>query len=172
MRTSSGAVASGFLQLARQIQERSEATGAEILDRAADYYRDLRVEDADLDAQGDMLLLQWGRTRPWLLSGPTDLRLGEASVPEADVPRRYLDVTRQIVPTGGSPDVEFDDVALQMSLTLVYEAADGSETNHNLWVETPDGLASALVTLRETPFVAGLLSRVPDRLVATIDWAG
>ena len=173
MRASSEATVAGFLELARRIQERRGATGAQILEWAANYYHEIRVEDADLRAQGDMLLVQWGRTRPWLLTEPTDLRPDSvAAVASESAERRYLDVTRQLVPGGNDPDDEFDDVAVQLSLTLVYEAADGSEPNANRWIETPELLVPALDAVREDPFVASLLTRVPERLVATIDWAG
>jgi hypothetical protein len=111
--------------------------------------------------------------RPWQLRAPTDLRRiedGELQVEPRE--RRYLNVTRQIVPTGDEADAEFDDVAIQLSLTLVYEEADGAERDANRWVHSPTDLEAVLTEFRQEPFVAALLARVPERVVATVDWAG
>lgn len=173
MQASSEAAVNGFLVLARRLEDHRQASGEQILARMLAYYQEVRVDDADLSSDGDMLLLQWGRIRPWVLRAPTDLRLvddGEVQVDSRE--RRYLNVTRQIVPTSDGADAEFDDVAIQLSLTLVYEEADGSERDANRWVHTPADLDAVLADFRQEPFVAALLLRAPEQVVATVDWAG
>jgi hypothetical protein len=173
MPASSEAAANSFLELARRLEEHRQAPGEQILAGMLAFYRQVRVDDADLTADGDMLLLQWGRMRPWLLRAPTDLRLvedGELQLEATE--RRYLNVTRQLIPTGAGAEAEFDDVAIQLSLTLVYEEADGSERDANRWVHSPTDLDAILTEFRQEAFVAALLARVPERVVATVDWAG
>ncbi len=64
-----------FLALGRRLQTAQPLTGQLVLDELTAWYRDSRVEGAALDEDADMLLLQWGATRPLIVSEPTDLRV-------------------------------------------------------------------------------------------------
>ena len=113
-----------------------------------------------------MLLLQSGATRPLVVSEPTDLRKrGDDDLKFADHELQYLDFTRQVFAAGEDEEAEFDDSAVQMSITLGFGPADGKEPSSNQWIHTPDDIDSGKMGFVDTPFVQSLLS-VPAKSVA------
>ena len=46
-----------FLSIGRRQQTRSPLTGQQVLDAMCDWYRNVRIDGAELDADGDMLML-------------------------------------------------------------------------------------------------------------------
>ncbi len=83
----------------------------------------------------------------------------------ADQKLRYLDFTRQVFAAGDDEDADFDDAAVQMSITLGFEPADGSEPNSNHWVHTPGDIDAGKREFLDVPFVKTLV-RVPTRTIA------
>jgi hypothetical protein len=84
------------------------------------FYRDVRAEECDLEADGDMLLFQWG-TYDW----------GQG-------PRFEFDITRQfIVGDGGDDDIR------QLHMTFRFESDEflRSLVAGDRWCRTPQGLA-------------------------------
>ena len=155
-----------FLALGRRLQATQGLTGERVLEELTAWYRGNRVTGTTLDEQDDMLLLQWGATTPLDVSEPTDLRsLGDKDVKFADQEVRYLDFTRQVFAPGDDPDADFDDSAVQMSITLGYEPADGKERGSNLWIKTPTEIDSGKNEFCAVSFVQSLL-RLPARRVA------
>ena len=115
----------------------------------------------------DMLLLQWGAMRPLDISAPTDLRrLGSGKVAFVPQKLRYLDFTRQVFAPAEESD-EFDDLAVQMSVTLTYSPADGTEPNANLWIDHPDEVRTSTRAFRDDPYVKSLIL-LPTRAVTVI----
>jgi hypothetical protein len=67
---------------------------------------------------------------------------------------RYLDFNRQVVPTTRPPydpnnenydyEDDFDDVAVQMSITLIFEQADPNERGANMWIRQPEELEKGI----------------------------
>jgi hypothetical protein len=111
-----------FLTLGRQLQEATSLTGERVLDDLTNWYRDSRIDGAAIDADADMLLLQWGATRPIIVSEPTDLRgRGDNDFTFAAQEVHYLDFTRQVFVAGEDEEAEFDAVAVQMSITLGFQ---------------------------------------------------
>lgn len=70
-----------FLRLGKRLQSDPGLTGDRVLEEMTDWFRQVRVDGADSESDGDMLLFQWGTTRPILLAEPTDMR----SVPDSEV---------------------------------------------------------------------------------------
>jgi len=69
-------------------------------------------------------------------------------------------------------DDDFDDSAVQMSITLGFDVADGDEPSSNLLVDTPEGIDRGKEDFCTIPFVHSLL-RVPPRSVAiTVGYCG
>lgn len=104
-------------------------TPAEALELAVAFYREVRAEDCDVDADGDMLLFQWG-TYDWG-SGPSF----------------EFDVTRQFILTAG----EAEDI-WQLHLTLRFEPVDSLRalgTGHR-WCGSPSELGDFLDFARAT----------------------
>jgi hypothetical protein len=88
---------------------------------------------------------------------------------------RYLDFNRQVVPTTRPPydptnenyDYEdnFDDVAVQMSITLIFEQADPNERGANVWIHEPVELEEGIEQFLQKPFVQEYL-RKPAQIVS------
>jgi hypothetical protein len=161
-----------FLVLGRHLEGPPWLTGERILKEFTTWYSQIRVVGAVLTEDADMLLLQWGAMRPLELSEPTDLRrVGSADIRFAEEAVRFLDFTRQVFAMTES-DTEFDDAAVQMSLTLCYGLATGEEPHANVWVPNPDTLANGLRAVTAEPYVRDLLTAVPVRLVVTVSYCG
>lgn len=155
-----------FLALGRRLQAPQLLTGQRVLDELTAWYRDTRVEAAALDEDADMLLLQWGVKQPLIVTEPTDLRdLGDEDLKFSDQEVKYLDFTRQVFATGDDENAEFDDAAVQMSITLGFAPADVSEGGSNQWINTPDDIDAGIRDFLGVPFVQSLIA-VPARSVA------
>lgn len=150
-----------FLALGRRLLETPSLTGERVLSELTAWYRDTRVEGAAVERDDDMLLFQWGAMRPLLVSVPTDLRhVTDIDLKFAEQAVRYLDFTRQVFALNGGED--FDDSAVQMSITLGFGLADGCEPLSNTWVPTPAGIDKGKAELWGTPFAQSLLSLPPQ----------
>lgn len=161
-----------FLSLGRRLQAIQPVTGERVLAELAAWYRDSRVSGAPVDAHADMLLLQWGGTSPILVPEPTDLRFrGGTKVRYSDQELQYLDFTRQVF-AAEDEETEFDDAAVQMSITLAFGPANGDEPDSNLWIHTPDELERSLASFRTVPFVQALLDRPAHVVSITVDSCG
>jgi hypothetical protein len=162
-----------FLTLGRRLQEVQPLIGEQVLDELTTWYRHSRIEGAVIDDDADMLLLQWGATRPLIVSGPTDLReRSDDDLTFADQEVCYLDFTRQIFVAGEDEEVEFDDVAIQMSISLGFQPADGNEPMSNLWIQTPDDLDKGVAEFKDTQFVQSHLRLPAQTITITIDHCG
>jgi len=107
-----------FLDTARDLQAASTLTAETVLQRVIQLYRDVRINGAAIDSDGDMLLLQWGSTIPLVADKPMDLR----SASDEDIAfeaseQQYIDLTRQVFAAGDDEDADFDDSAVHLSTT-------------------------------------------------------
>jgi hypothetical protein len=176
-----------FLEMGRRLQASSSLSGQHILDELAAWYGDLRVEGAAVDEDGDMLLLQWGAIAPIVVSEPTDLRfLDDEDLKFATNEVKYLDFTRQVFvgsdehedeveegdEDGDNDEGEFDDAAVQMSITLGFDGADGTEPIDNLWITSPDEVARGTKKFCNTKFVKSLLELLPKSVAITVGYCG
>lgn len=169
-----------FLSFARELQEQSALTTEAVLARMLAFYRDVRVLGADLDADGDMLLLQWGIIAPLILDEPVDLRYVqdddefEDQFKFEEVEQRYLDFTRQIFAPEEEDDdgTAFDAEAVQLSLMLTYGPANGDEPLANQWIHKPTEIEEEITGFLRVPFVAQHFGVKPERLIATVDGCG
>lgn len=166
-----------FLDFAGELQENLDLTAEVVQARMLQFYREVRVEDATFDEDRDMLLLQWGPFVPLVLNRPVDLRYVndmnefDEQFKFEEVEQRYLDFTRQIfAPEDG--EAEFDDVAVQLSLTLTYGPASSNEPSENQWIHTPSEIEEGIAKFHCVPFVAQHFSLSPMRLTATVDYCG
>jgi hypothetical protein len=159
-----------FLTIGRGLMEDRALTGERALDALLSWYASVRVEGAAFDRDEDMMLLQWGATRLRAVSEPTDLRAPKEP-PGSTEKLRYLDITRQLHATGGGSS-EFDDSAVQLSASLGYEPADGTERAGDLWIASPSELANGRRAFIEAPLVRSLLHKTPRVLSITVVRAG
>ncbi len=120
-----------------------QLSAAEAIDLMAAFYREVRADDCDMDAGGDMLLFQWGVYNWW--TGEGDLfdikRQGELF---------EYDITRQLVPVPEGPDEESDSFIGQLSLTLKFRptAALRGIGEGNRWCHRPAELEDFLAYIR------------------------
>lgn len=162
-----------FLQAARDLQVESALTTEAVLRRVIQDYADVRIAGAPIDSDGDMLLLQWGATSPLVTENPVDLRnASDEDMAFEEYQRQYIDFTRQILVVGDDEATDFDESAVQLSITLVYGQATGNEPSSNQWIENPRRIDSVITQFRKDPFVHRLLAAPVSRLVATVQHCG
>ncbi len=162
-----------FLETARDLQVESSLTAEAVLQRVIQDYADVRIDGAAIDSDGDMLLLQWGATSPLVTENPVDLRnASDDDIAFDECERQYIDFTRQVFAAGDDEDAGFDESAVQLSITLVYDQATGGEPSSNQWIENPRRIDSVTTKFRNDPFVHGLLAAPVSRLVATVQHCG
>lgn len=164
---------SDFLALGRRLQALQSLTGGRVLDEITIWYHDNRIIEAAVEDSEDMLLLQWGVAWPYNISEPTDLRkLDDNQVVDFHTDFRYLDFTRQVFPSGGDRNADFDSSAVQMSITLYYDPATGDEPSSNLWIDKPDDIARGTSEFCLVPFVSALLTTPAQRAAIYVGYCG
>jgi len=157
-----------FLTLGRQLQSLQPLIGERVLNEIIAWYKESRISGTSLSENGDMLLFQWGVMQPLDIFEPTDLRgIGNEKIKFSDTKFQYLNFTRQVFANFGDPDVEFDDAAIQMSITLCYKATAEKVNSDGFWIETPGEVESGEERFRSTPFVH-LLMEVPSLRVEIV----
>lgn len=162
-----------FLALGKQLLSFEPLTGEHALSKLLAWYRDNRVLGTPPDENADVILLQWGAIQPLELVEPIDLRtVGEGTLHSLELKYQYLDFTRQVFANNEEKSLEFDDVAVQMSMTLFYEPSNGNEPNSNLWIEMPTEIEQGVAIFRATPFVGMLVNRPVGRATFTVDYCG
>ncbi|GMU80408.1 MAG: hypothetical protein AMXMBFR47_02790 [Planctomycetota bacterium] len=160
-----------FLSLGKRLTSAGPPTCDAMIAAVLPWYRETRVKGAELDADGDMLLLQWGSTRPLILAEPTDLRgMGDDATRFDSRDLQYLNLTRQVSLT--ADDSDFDDVAVQMSITLGFDDATANEPGGNLWIAQPNSLDAGVTQFLSTPFVATLHQKQPRRVAISVENCG
>ncbi|RYE81545.1 MAG: hypothetical protein EOO74_00455 [Myxococcales bacterium] len=114
-----------------------------------DFYRDERAEDCDLEDDGDMMLVQWGK------------RKGAKGKPATF----YLDVTRQF--TGTEEDADM----WHLSLTFVFplEGTLQDIKDDDQWVMTPAELAEEPGLLTSLPGVRAVGDRTDGQVSLEFD---
>ena len=164
-----------FLTLARSCQQK-KSTATEVVRQICGLYREVRITGADPADDGDMLLFQWGTGKHLLLTEPTDLRNLDDDEFEFDSTELlYLNFTRQVFVSSDEENDDgddFDDDAIQMSLTLVYGPATRKTKSDNLWLSSPEDMDADLQAHATSPVVASLLNVTPSRYVATVESCG
>lgn len=162
-----------FLSLGRQLQTLQPLTGELALKEMIEWYKDTRISNASLDEGGDMLLLQWGASQSSDIVEPTDLRaISDNDLKFSESKYVYLDFTRQVFVEGGDQDVEFDDEAIQMSMTLYYDRSTGDETSSDLWIKNLGEIEQGVAKYRSTLFVSKWLEVPAQKAIITVYYCG
>ena len=162
-----------FLELAEELQVEPLLTAELVLQRLLSFYKETRVSGASLDYDGDMVLLQWGKTRAMIADTPIDLRdSSDFKITFEEKESQYLDFTRQIFAESEDEDAEFDDSAVQLGLTVIYQKANGDEPSSNLWIDTPEQINNEIKRYRENAYVQSLLDVKATKLISTVSYCG
>jgi hypothetical protein len=174
-----------FLNWADSCAKRNR-TAREVMQEMLVEYKNTRIAHTNLEKENDMLLFQWSNHTEYLFPKPIDLRNyasrgGDAwlsTIPLISAP--HLNFTRQVV-AGENDDLEFDDVAIQMSITLLFEDEASIEKNEsgNLWVsatgDNNNGIFSienGLEIYLSTHMVTRLLDKRPSRFTSNVGDCG
>lgn len=162
-----------FLALGRYLQSLQPLTCENVLAEMLAWYRENRIFGEPLTEDEDMLLLQWGVIRPLEILEPTDLRrIGDEGLKFSSSRFQYLNFTRQVFPNDSDNDVEFDDAAIQMSITLYYDPTTEKENSNSLWIKTPNDLEHVEEKFRSIPFVNMLMTTPASRVEVVVEHCG
>lgn len=106
-------------ELTNRVAQLEANTVEQLIDAMIVFYRDQRIDGLDLDADGDMLLFQWG-TYDW----------GEGESFELDIARQFLD-----------PE---EDEPLQLHILMKFPPTEATKAfeDGNKWCDSPIDIAS------------------------------
>jgi hypothetical protein len=163
-----------FLTWGRDLQKRTSMTAEDALTELVRWYQSTRIRGAQVQEDGDMLLLQWGDIQPCKLLEPTDLRkFSSDDFSIWDTTRYlYIDLTRQVFAQKDDYSAEFDDVAVHMSITLLYEPAAHPQEGSYIYIPSPEDVETHALTFRTVPFVRERLCTSTSRVVVTVGHCG
>jgi hypothetical protein len=122
------------------------------------FYCDTRVEGADLEEEGDMILLEWGANCPHLIHSFMDFR--ESGGEEVDFDEHeyeWIGLTRQIQVGGGEEEEEGEAMGLCLFLYFSPAKEEDEENGGSLMIPTPEALRPKLKEWKQSPYVARLL---------------
>lgn len=146
----------------REFKRRLRGSGKELealgvkegLDAMLAFYRETRVRNCELDADGDMLLFQWGTSEG---RGPTedDEAEGEA--------RFSVNLTRQLMPSDAEGEI------WQLGLTFEFEPEFEDLGDGNDWCHSPSELADFQADLDDSEVIAGVRELEPLAVKLTFD---
>lgn len=121
------------------------------IERMIAFYREVRVDDVDLEADGDMLLFQWG-TYDW----------GSGSGFE-------VDISRQLIRGAGE-----DDDIWQLRLTYRFTPLEPLRSNGkgNRWCARPDDVAPFAEFIMAHPAITAVGSRNDGQVHIEYECAG
>lgn len=159
-----------FLALAGSWQAR-RLKAPEIMREMIGFYRDVRISSADPDAENDTLHFQWGVSQNLLFSEPTDLRPIEDRLEFDDVVSRFLEFSRLVFAPGDDGEAELDDLAIHMSVILLYGPATGEEQDGELRMSLKQ-IDHAVQEFLSQPFMSQLLHADPVRYVSLVGFCG
>lgn len=122
----------GFHEFAAHCGARiDQLSAADAIELMGAFYREVRADDCNLDADGDMLLFQWGLS-DW-----------------GDGASFAYDITRQLIPQAASDDAELSSFIGQLSLTLKFPSSAELEEimAGNEWCCRPSELVNFLAVI-------------------------
>ncbi len=143
-----------------------------LIETVANFYRDFRIAAAEIEADSDMLLLEWGTKKPNLTSDFTDFRDLSGEKIEFDTRKfQWLGLTRQIF-AAEDKETEFDDEAIALSVSLFFKEVSGGEPSSNLWIANPNESGFKLEEFLRNPYVENLVDSKPSLVNAFVTFVG
>lgn len=129
-----------YIEFLKDLKEKNMSS-LYILNSVTEEYKNARIMNANLESDGDMLLLQWENTN------------------SEDV----LTITRQIVQSDDSEE-EFDDSAVQINIELYFKNSKFLLSAGNIWIENPSLLNERLESILKKEELKDILNVVPDKI--------
>jgi hypothetical protein len=160
-----------FFSLARRCREQ-RLSAAEVAQEIVRFYKRVRISSANPDDCGDSLFFQWGAGRNLLFAEPTDLRpLPDDDLEFDEVESKFLEFSRQVFAPGDDKEAAFDDLAIHMSIILLYGPASGQEQHDNTWI-TLNRMDDDMRKFMSQAFISDLLHAAPTRYVSLVGFCG
>lgn len=151
-----------FSELVKPFLSSDSVNPHAVIEAVRDFYRYVRIAGAS----SDMLLLEWGTKRPFLISSFidfSDLTLVERdAIKEADYEWQWLGLTRQIFVPDEINEGEFDAGAIALCVHLFFGEKVGGEPASHVWVDSLNELDDGLTEFLRNPFVAQLITSTPS----------
>lgn len=145
-------------------------TAQQIFEEVTARYRNQRIEGAEVDYDGDLLLLEWGISRLMQTPEPKDLRdLGDGE------PEWYADgvpgfsMARQVhVETGNDDD--FDGKAIAMHIELGFSSGELKSSEH--WIESPEDIEAGFVVIQNNESLYSFWTMPASRVAVFVGTVG
>lgn len=129
---------SHFLASAKQFKDGSTAEDAFAF--MTNFYQHIRIEDAVLANDDDMILLQWGGLQAYGDCEPTDNRVNTDETEFEEGERYWIGITRQVLASKDA-DPDFDSEAVFMDIMVFFDRVQENQiVEGNAWINHPDEL--------------------------------
>lgn len=144
---------------------------ADLLAGFFDFYCSTRVEGAELEEEGDMVLLEWGANCPHLIKNFVDFRDLDEEVDFEEQEYEWIGLTRQLTVEEGE---EQEEEMLGLCLFLYFGPAHDTddELGGSLWIPTPQVVRTKLTEWKKTPYIHRLLKLRPSKITAFVSSVG
>ncbi len=161
-----------FRELCLPVLKNPATPVTDLLANFFDFYCTTRVEGAELEEEGDMVLLEWGANCPHLIKNFVDFRdLEDEEVDFDEDEYEWIGLTRQITIEEGE---EQEEETLGLCLFLYFGRArdEEEELGGSLWIPTPEALRTRLMEWKKNPYVHRLLRQRPSKITAFVSSVG
>jgi len=164
---------SEFLERSSRLFE-SPFSAHEIFEELAVLYATQRIDGAQLEYNGDMILVEWGQVQKveTLPSGPIDDRKYDpngGTTRFSDDKFPSICFTRQVHVSGEDED-DFDGNAIGMFIRMYFEPGDLERGNH--WVDMPDKAVEFQSVLKRKDDLNGLWKTPTASILASVHTIG
>ncbi len=159
-----------FLSLGRDLQSNPSLNGELALNKITSWYRDVRLYNSFLVESSDMVLLEWGNAEYLDFNEPTDIR-GNLKLNYTKSKFQYLGFVRQLFSVQTEEYIDFDDVAIHLSVRLHFGTMVEDELSH-LWIDTPNDIDNVVEKFQANPFVKKLITAQPSIVNIVVEPCG
>jgi len=111
-----------------------------------------------------------GNTEYLNFNGPIDIR-GDVKLNYSNSKFQHLGFIRQLFSVQTEEYIDFEDVAIHLSIRLHYGPMTEKELSH-LWIDTPNDVDNVIKDFRATPFVKKLLTVQPSLVNIVVEPCG
>ncbi|MCX8156603.1 MAG: hypothetical protein N3J91_09180 [Verrucomicrobiae bacterium] len=160
-----------FRELSLPLLKKPAPPATDLLAHFLDFYCTTRVEGAEIEEEGDMILLEWGANCPHLIHHFVDFRdLEDEEVDFDENEYEWIGLTRQLTLP---PTADQDEQTLGLCLFLYFDRArDDDDLGGSLWIPPPNPLRPRLLEWKKTPYIHRPLPRRPAKITAFVSSVG
>lgn len=159
-----------FFSLGRELQSNPSLNGELVLHKITSWYREVRLYNSFLVECSDMVLLEWGNSQYLDINEPTDLHRATKYL-YSKSKFKYLGFVRQLFSVQTEEHLDFEDVAIHLSVRLYYGSIVEKELSH-LWIDTPNDIDNVVKDFQKNPFVRNLINAQPSKINIVVEPCG